>query len=590
MATISLSRYLWSRIREVGIESVMGLPGDFNLNWLDAIYDVPGLKWVGNANELNAAYAADGYARIKGIPGCLVTTHGVGELSAMNGVAGAASEFIPMIHIVGQTPKATQEGHLMIHHSIGTKPDHQLYNKMSAPMRCDAAELWDPAKAPAEIDRVIRECFIQRLPVYIFFPIDLTDAQVLASRLDTKIDLSLPVDKANEEAALKEVIAAIYASKAPSVFVDHLVHTFGQAEAKALAGKLRFPTYCSHMGKGIIDENEDYYIGIYNGRITEPGTEKIEQSDLFICPGWWQTDSNSSFFSRNMPVEKRIDIQNNYVSVFGKQYSNVYMAPFLTALAAALDQTALPKVTLSKVPRAGVPAGESSEALSQRYLWTALSGVLREGDVVLADTGTAAFGVPDAVFPRNTKYICQTYYGSIGYATPAALGCDLALAELHAADPSQARRRTVLITGDGSLQLTMQEIGTMIARNTHVLVVIVNNAGYTIERAIHGAAETYNNIVPYQHKHMLALFGAAEPEKQYRACRTRGEFDAAFAEKAVREPSRVEIVEVFTRPLDIPWRLAKVLELRPGMKEYFVRHEFEGTEPAPAVTVNGHGH
>ena len=86
---ITLGRYMWERIHQVGVDTIFGVPGDFNLQFLDSIYLTPGLSFVTNQNELNAAYAADGYARIKNTPGCLVTTHGVGELSALNGIAGS---------------------------------------------------------------------------------------------------------------------------------------------------------------------------------------------------------------------------------------------------------------------------------------------------------------------------------------------------------------------------------------------------------------------------------------------------------------------------------------------------------------------
>ena len=72
---------------------------------LDELFKVHDLTWLGTCNELNAAYAADGYARIKGTPACLVTTYAVGELSAMNGVAGAYAEHAGMIHIVGMTAR-----------------------------------------------------------------------------------------------------------------------------------------------------------------------------------------------------------------------------------------------------------------------------------------------------------------------------------------------------------------------------------------------------------------------------------------------------------------------------------------------------
>src|ERR1700761_3786765 len=102
---IPLGAYIFKRIKSLGIEHIFGCPGDYNLNLLDHLYTVDGLNWVGNCNELNAAYAADGYARSRGLPGVLVTTYGVGELSAINGIGGAHSEFVPIIHIVGTTSR-----------------------------------------------------------------------------------------------------------------------------------------------------------------------------------------------------------------------------------------------------------------------------------------------------------------------------------------------------------------------------------------------------------------------------------------------------------------------------------------------------
>ncbi len=98
-AHIDLAEYLFTRIRQVGVKAIHGVPGDYNLTALDYI-EPAGLDWVGNANELNAGYAADGYARIRGVS-ALVTAFGVGELSAINAVAGAYSECTLKIHDLG---------------------------------------------------------------------------------------------------------------------------------------------------------------------------------------------------------------------------------------------------------------------------------------------------------------------------------------------------------------------------------------------------------------------------------------------------------------------------------------------------------
>ena len=199
--TVALGRYLWERIHQVGVNHIFGVPGDFNLTLLDHVYHVDGLEWIGNTNELNAAYAADGYARVKHGAGCLITTHGVGELSALNAIAGAMTEQVKVIHVVGQTSLKMQKNRMMIHHSIGFSPDHQMFNKAAKDFRVAAAEIQTAQGAAEEIDRVLRECFVQSGPVYVFLPIDLVDQQVPAKALETPLNLEPEADEAAVKSA-----------------------------------------------------------------------------------------------------------------------------------------------------------------------------------------------------------------------------------------------------------------------------------------------------------------------------------------------------------------------------------------------------
>ena len=307
---ITLGRYLWERLHQIGIDTIFGVPGDFNLQFLDPIFEVQGLKWIGNQNELNAAYAADGYARVKGLPGCLVTTHGVGELSALNGIAGAMSEQVKVIHVVGQTTRIMQEQHMMIHHSIGNKPDHQQYNKASVGLRHAAAELWDVKTAPAEIDRVIRECFLKSGPVYIFLPLDLGAEEVDASLLQKPLDVNPPVDESAQEAAVNAIAAALSESKHPALLIDALAHRFGAVqETQQLVKTLHVPFFSANMGKGIVDETEPTYVGVWNGEVSAPGVkEAAKAADLVVTVGYIPSDTNSASFSRKLDDERTIHI------------------------------------------------------------------------------------------------------------------------------------------------------------------------------------------------------------------------------------------------------------------------------------------
>jgi indolepyruvate decarboxylase len=100
MGQPSVAAYTLTRLAQLGLDRVFGVPGDYAFPIDDAAETVPGLSWVGCANELNAAYAADGYARIRGAA-ILSTTYGVGELSALNGVMGSKAHRLPVFHIVG---------------------------------------------------------------------------------------------------------------------------------------------------------------------------------------------------------------------------------------------------------------------------------------------------------------------------------------------------------------------------------------------------------------------------------------------------------------------------------------------------------
>ncbi len=114
----TIGDFLLRRLREVGISHLFGVAGDFNLEFLEQLADTPGMDWVGCCNELNAAYAADGFARTHGLA-ALVTTYGVGELSALCGVAGAYAEHLPIVFVTGAPPLADIERNSLMHHTAG---------------------------------------------------------------------------------------------------------------------------------------------------------------------------------------------------------------------------------------------------------------------------------------------------------------------------------------------------------------------------------------------------------------------------------------------------------------------------------------
>ncbi|HOD75756.1 MAG TPA: thiamine pyrophosphate-binding protein, partial [Syntrophorhabdaceae bacterium] len=167
----TVSRYILSRLREIGVKHLFGVPGDYVLDFLDAVIDSP-IEWVGTCNELNAGYAADGYARTNGI-GAAVVTYGVGGLSILNAAAGAFAEHVPLIVISGAPPAGRRESGALVHHLVS---NYYLQLEIFKKVTVDATILTDPNTAPEEIDRVLGQCVSRRLPVYLEIPVDITQA------------------------------------------------------------------------------------------------------------------------------------------------------------------------------------------------------------------------------------------------------------------------------------------------------------------------------------------------------------------------------------------------------------------------------
>ncbi len=171
--TYTIGDYLLDRLVDCGIDRLFGVPGDYNLQFLDHVIAHQDLGWVGCANELNAAYAADGYARIKGA-GALLTTYGVGELSALNGVAGSYAEHIPVLHIVGAPSTGAQQRGELLHHTLGDG-DFTHFSRMSEQITCTQATL-TAGNACHEIDRVLSDMLTHHRPGYLMLPADVAKA------------------------------------------------------------------------------------------------------------------------------------------------------------------------------------------------------------------------------------------------------------------------------------------------------------------------------------------------------------------------------------------------------------------------------
>lgn len=553
MAEITLGRYLFERLNQLSVQTIFGLPGDFNLSLLDKIYEVDGMRWAGNANELNAAYAADGYSRVKGLA-CLVTTFGVGELSALNGVGGAYAEHVGMLHVVGVPSISSQAKQLLLHHTLGNG-DFTVFHRMSNNISQTTAFISDIDAAPKEIDRCIREAYVNQRPVYVGLPANLVDLTVPASLLDTPIDLSLKQNDPDAQAEVIEtVVDLISKAQNPVILVDACASRHDcKPEVAALTDATQFPVFTTPMGKSGIDESHPRFGGVYVGSLSEPSVkEAVESADLILSVGALLSDFNTGSFSYSYKTKNIVEFHSDYTKIKQATFPGVQMKEALNELLKVVSSH-VTNYTPAPVPAAKVvQAPPANGPINQEWMWSRVSDWFQEGDIIITETGTSAFGIVQSRFPNNCVGISQVLWGSIGFTVGATLGAVMAAQEV---DP---KKRVILFVGDGSLQLTVQEISTMVKWETTPYLFVLNNDGYTIERLIHGETASYNDIQPWDNLALLPLFKS----KNYETTRvsTVSEIEALLNDAAFKENSKIRMVEVMLPRMDAPQNLVKQAE------------------------------
>ncbi|KAL2262335.1 hypothetical protein VTK26DRAFT_1677 [Humicola hyalothermophila] len=552
---IAVAEYLFRRLHEVGIRSVHGVPGDFNLVALDYIPRV-GLQWVGSVNELNAAYAADGYARTKGIS-ALVTTFGVGELSAINGVAGAFSEYVPVVHIVGCPSTISQRNGMLLHHTLGNG-DFNVFSNMSSQISVDSARLNHPAEVAGQIDHAIRECWILSRPVYIMLPTDMAEKKIEGARLDKPIDLT-PIQNQpeREDYVVDVVLRYLHAAKNPVILVDACAirHRLVK-EVRELVAKTKLPVFVTPMGKGAIDETSPEYGGVYAGSGSRSNVrERVESADLVLSIGALKSDFNTTGFSYRTSQLNTIDFHSTYCTVRYSEYPGVAMRGVIRKVIERVDVSKLSAQPSDKVVNEVVKNKDSSETVTQAYFWPRIGEYLKENDIVVTETGTANFGIWETKFPPGVIGLNQVLWGSIGWSVGAAQGAALAAKDMG------VDRRTILFVGDGSFQLTAQEVSTMIRHNLKITIFLIYNEGFTIERFIHGMDADYNNIVRWQYTEVPTVLGGTDKQVRKFVVKTKDQLEKLLTNKEFNDAGGLQFVELWMPREDAPRALKITAEV-----------------------------
>jgi indolepyruvate decarboxylase len=497
----SIGNFLLRRLQEAGIRHIFGVPGDYNLGLMQQLEDRGEPAWIGNCNELNASYATDAYARINGL-GAMIVTHGVGTLSAINGIAGAYSEHVPVILISGSLPlRAIQRGDLM-HHTL-VDPERGNLRRMLAEVTAAQARL-TPENAAAEIDRLILTAWRRKLPVYLELPSDMPYFEIEVRDSPLKLEM-LPSDRENLQATTQMILEKLKSANSPAFLLDIDAMRFGVSQQiMELAGRFQIQVATLNCAKGAVPESSPQYVGTYAGAASSPATrEAIEGSDCLLTVGYRPVETTVGFFTAKLPASA-IHLKSDSVDTASKNYQGVYLAELLRSV---VDSSSgiVTKKQRSR-PSKQLPIVPSDDPLTQDEYWTAMQNFLRPGDVIVVEDGASSSGMGRLTLPEACSYITGAFvWCSIGYATPALLGAILA----------SPGRRHILLTGEGSLQMTVQELSTVMRHDLKPFIFVINNSGYTVERAVLGKDAKYNDVANWRYSELPNVFSRDKKAETY---------------------------------------------------------------------------
>ncbi|KJA15249.1 hypothetical protein HYPSUDRAFT_92030 [Hypholoma sublateritium FD-334 SS-4] len=573
---LSIGSYIVRRLEEQRVGSMFGVPGSFIANFLD-IVEASKISWVGECNELTAAYAADGYARYKGELGVLATTVGVGELSAINGIAGSFAEELPILHIVGQQKTKDQDEGLNIIHTLGNGR-YDEFAKSALPYTCSQYLLnktdINLGVADIKIDKVIVDCISQSRPAYLALPWDLVDVKITTTRLYEPLKKEEVLINADAEKAAIEHIYRRFEDAFEGELVNNVVviadvsisRHHCKKEVAAFLEATQLPVYGTPLGKTAVNETSDRYGGIYVGDLSSPDVKKsVENAKLVLFIGPLNTDFNTGNFSYKISDDKSIKLHFDHTEVGFATYARTGMKELLPKLTDRLKDFTEKARQLDVPEFRNEDVDDEDEPINHAWLWWRVGGWFIEDDLIITEAGSVSYGVIDLALPKGSSLLAQKLWASIGWSTGATHGATLARRELEGDKAPQ----TILFIGDGSLQMTVQALSAMMRSKVKPIIFVVKNGGYTIERLQHSIDAEYHNIVTWDYGKLLSVLNNVEeptPTKTYQVSNQQ-ELGKLFDSGEFRNNGCLQLVEIIVSRDDAPPALKRALHIQDNAVE-----------------------
>jgi indolepyruvate decarboxylase len=527
------------------VEVLFGIPGT-SCAAVFASADTAGLTTVVNSSELDAGYAADGYARMRGLAAVSVS-YGVGTLSLANAIAGAYVERSVVV-VVNGGPGARDlwnERHygVLFSHSTGLPfTDLAIFKEITA----FAARVERAADAPATIDEAITRSIREQRPTYIEVPHDLWAHP--CARPTAALDLVRPSTGKEAELA-KQIVRLIRQARRPAILLGVEIARYELAEvANRLVTESGIPWATTLLAKTVLPESTPGFAGVYDSDLApKPVAQLLEEADCLLTLGCiFGIDHGKLVTARHGEM---LAIGDGWARIGKKVPERAELGALLPILASELrgegpTSTERRDSAASFASRrrwAEEPAGAE---LTHEQLYRAVDQFLDDQWVVVHDTCLGSYPSADLNVRGRNAFVCCPVWLSIGHSIGAAVGVGMA-----------DKRRPLVICGDGGFQITAPGLSAMARHGLRAVVIIIDNGLYAIEQYLiqpKWYADPTLDPLPFVglHRWDYPLLARAMGFAHGVSVTTGAELDAALAE--ARDWAGPGLISVRVAPRDLP--------------------------------------
>lgn len=511
--------YLAERLAQMGIRHHFVVPGDYNLVLLDKLSAHPALTEIGCTNELNCSLAAEGYARANGVSVCVVT-FSVGALSAFNGTGSAFAENLPLILVSGGPNTNDASEHHLLHHTMGTS-DYTYQYEMAKKITCCAVAIPRAEEAPRLIDRAIRHALLAKKPCYIEIPTNLSGAICVRPGPIDAVTEPVTSSKPALEAAANCAAEYLSGKQKAVILVGPKLRRAGVDAEKALldlANAMGCAVAVQPAAKGMFPENHKQFVGTWWGQVSTLAADSIVNwADAIICVGTVFTDYSTVGW-KAIPDIPLMTVEMDHVTFPGAHFSRVRLAEFLSHLASQVTPNGTTMIEYERLrpdpPMVHVAAKE--DVLTRKETSRQIQNMLSANTSLFVETGDSWFNGIQLKLPPGAQFEIEMQWGHIGWSIPAAFGYAMRCPE----------RRTIIMVGDGSFQVTAQEVSQMVRFKLPITILLMNNRGYTIEVEIHDGS--YNKIQNWNYALLVEAFNGGTGHAKGLLANTAGELADAL--------------------------------------------------------------